>query len=126
MKHLWMKPEIEENNKNKIVCYVDSDWGGDTDTRQSTSGWIFFVDNCIIAWGSKAQKTVIMSSCTAEYVAITEAMKQVLYLRSIAEFSDIGILLPIRVLCDNMGAVFLSNNYDGKRTKYLETQYHFV
>ena len=25
-----------------------------------------------------------------------------------------------------MGAVFLSNNYEGKRTKYLETQYHFV
>ena len=25
-----------------------------------------------------------------------------------------------------MGAVFLSNNYEGKRTKYLDTQYHFV
>ena len=30
------------------------------------------------------------------------------------------------MMCDNMGAVFLSNNYEGKRTKYLETQYHFV
>ena len=34
--------------------------------------------------------------------------------------------LPITIYCDNIGAVFLVNNYEGKRTKYLDTQYHFV
>ena len=33
---------------------------------------------------------------------------------------------PIRVYCDNMGDHFLYNNYEGKRTKYLDIRYHFV
>ena len=41
-------------------------------------------------------------------------------------FLECRVTLPITILCDNMGAVFLSNNYEGKRTKYLDTQYHFV
>jgi len=72
------------------------------------------------------KKTVTISSCTAEYVAITEAMKQVLFLRNLTKFLRMDIVPPLRVLCDNMGVVFLSNNFEGKRTKYLETQYHFV
>ena len=46
--------------------------------------------------------------------------------KNIAQFLNCAVTLPIKILCDNMGAVFLSNNYEGKRTKYLETQYHFV
>ena len=32
----------------------------------------------------------------------------------------------VKVLCDNVGAIFLSNNYESKRTKYFDVKYHFV
>ena len=65
-------------------------------------------------------------STTAEYTAITEATKEILYVKNLLTFVESKVQTPIKLLCDNMGAVFLSNNYEGKRTKYLETQYHFV
>ena len=105
---------------------MDSDWEGDPRTRKRVTGWCIFLYGQLISWGSCGQKTLKISSTTAEYVAITEACKEVLYLKNIAQFLNCAVTLPIKILCDNMGAVFLSNNYEGKRTKYLETQYHFV
>ena len=84
------------------------------------------MDECIIAWGSKAQKTVTMSSCTAEYVALSDMMKEVLYVNMVCSFMTFNVLLPITIFCDNMGVIFLSNNLESKRTKYLDVRYHFI
>ena len=105
---------------------MGGDWGGDSDTRKSTSGWIFFVDECIIAWGSKAQKTVTMSSCTTEYVALSDVMKEILYVNMVCSFMAFDVLLPITIFCDNMGEIVLSNNLESKRTKCLDIRYHFI
>ena len=76
--------------------------------------------------GITRSKPVTISSCTAEYVAVTEATKEILYVRHLLDFLDYEYCQTVKLLCDNVGAVFLTKNYDGKRTKYLETQYHFV
>ena len=34
--------------------------------------------------------------------------------------------LPITIMCDNTGEIFLSSNQESRRTKYLDTKYHFV
>ena len=36
------------------------------------------------------------------------------------------VQLTIKIFCDNMGEIFLSKNYEGKRTKYLDIRFHFV
>ena len=67
-----------------------------------------------------------LSSSTAEYVGITEVCKEVLFIRNVATSLGLRFKLPIVIICDNISAVFLSKNNEGKRTKYLDTQYHFV
>ena len=37
----------------ELLGYSDSDWGGDLDSRRSTSGYIFLLENCPISWNSK-------------------------------------------------------------------------
>ena len=44
----------------------------------------------------------------------------------VASVLRFNFILPIRIYCDNMGALFLAKNYEGKRTKYLDIRYHFV
>ena len=44
----------------------------------------------------------------------------------VASVLRFNFILPIIIYCDNMGALFLAKNYEGKRTKYLDIRYHFV
>ena len=44
---------IEED---KMMVYVDSDWEGDPETRQSVSGWIIMISHCPVGWVSRGQK----------------------------------------------------------------------
>jgi hypothetical protein len=46
-----------------LIGYTDADWGGDMDTRRSTSGYLFNIGSGAISWSSKRQPTVALSSC---------------------------------------------------------------
>jgi hypothetical protein len=63
--------------------YSDSDWGGDYIARRSTTGYLFYVDKCLVSWVSKRQTTVALSSCEAEYMALKEATKEYLWIKAI-------------------------------------------
>jgi len=52
-----------------LTGFTDSYYAGCTDTRWSTSGYIFTLGHGIISWSSKCQLIVTTSSCEAEYVA---------------------------------------------------------
>ena len=54
---------------SKLVGYTDSDWAGSIDDHKSTSGYLFCLGTKPISWSSKKQKTVILSSVEAEYIA---------------------------------------------------------
>ena len=62
--------------------YVDADNGGDVDSRKSTSGYVYTFGGTAISWVSRLQKIVALSSCEAEYVAITEATKEMIWLQT--------------------------------------------
>ncbi|KAK9753456.1 hypothetical protein QE152_g2045 [Popillia japonica] len=48
-----------------LICYVDASWASDLNDRKSTTGYLFKVFNCLIAWNTKKQPTVSLSSTEA-------------------------------------------------------------
>ena len=50
----------------------DSDFSGNRDDRRSITGWMVFFMSVLIAWKSKAQSHVTLSSMGAELVAVTD------------------------------------------------------
>lgn len=63
-------------NANGVVGYVDSDYAGDLDKRRSLTGYIFTVFGCVVSWKATLQSTVALSTTEAEYMALTEAVKE--------------------------------------------------
>ena len=61
--------------------YVDADMVGDRDNRRSTTGYVFTVGGTTISWVSKIQSVVALSTTEAEYVAATEASKEMIWLQ---------------------------------------------
>ena len=49
-----------------IICFTDSDYASDPETRRSVSGYIIYAHGVPICWKSKAQRCVTLSSCEAE------------------------------------------------------------
>jgi hypothetical protein len=57
--------------------FCDSDWAGDPETRVSVTGFVIYLLDVPVCWRSKSQKGVTLSSTKAEYVSISEDVKEV-------------------------------------------------
>ncbi len=104
-----------------------SDYAGDKDTRKSVSGYVVYVNDALIAWKSKGQRTVTLSSTEAEYIAVTDLCTEVLFIKMLLETMGLEVELPIRLYADNIGAMFLAENAStSQRTKHIDVRYHFI
>ena len=72
-----------KTSKYELVGYSDADYAGSIDDRKSTSGYVFKLNNCIFRWNSAKQKTVSLSTTEAEYIALTTAIKEALWLNQL-------------------------------------------
>ncbi|KAK9080130.1 hypothetical protein SSX86_001805 [Deinandra increscens subsp. villosa] len=109
-----------------IQGYVDSDFAKDLDKYRSVTGYVFLLFGSIVSWKATLQGVVALSSTEAEYMALTEAVKEALWLsRFIAE---LGIeVADTCIKCDNQGAIALSKNgVFHERTKHINVKYHFI
>lgn len=59
--------------------YTDADFARDVDSRRSTTGYVFFLNECAITWRSHRQKTVALSTTESECMAACEGAKKVLF-----------------------------------------------
>ncbi|KAL0270911.1 UNVERIFIED_CONTAM: hypothetical protein PYX00_008181 [Menopon gallinae] len=116
-----------EKSTEGIVGYSDADWGACPIDRRSYTGTIFVLSCGAISWESKKQRTVALSSTEAEYMALTESVKEAIYLRKLVAELGFPELGKIVVFCDNMGALKLSQNaMFHSRTKHIDIRHHFV
>jgi len=63
------------------ICYTDSDWAGDTENRKSTGGYVFLIGGTAVSWKTKKQTTISLSSTEAEYIALSEATKEAMWMK---------------------------------------------
>lgn len=113
---------------NILSGYVDSDWGGsDNSDRKSTTGYLFkLFEQCTITWNTKRQASVAASSTEAEYMALYEAVKEALWLKSLATSINLCITKPIVIYEDNSGCISIASNpTNHKRSKHIDIKYHF-
>jgi hypothetical protein len=74
-----------------------------------------------------AQRGVTLSSSNAEYVAISEAVKEIKFIYYLLREIGIEVNLPITVKTDNVGAMFMAQSASsGIRTRHINTHYHYV
>ena len=62
-----------------------------------------------MSWRSTLQFTVALSTIEAEYMAMTEAMKEALWLQDLLD--DLGVDQDLlKINCDSMSAIYLAKN----------------
>ncbi|KAE8691518.1 Vacuolar-sorting receptor 1 [Hibiscus syriacus] len=129
LRYLW-------GTTNKALCfkggdtiltgYVDADLAGNVDIRRSTTGYVYTLGGTAVSWVSQLQKIVALSTTEAEYFAVTEASKEMVWLQSFLE--ELGKKQENNVLyCDSQSAIHLAKNPSfHSRTKHIQLRYHFI
>ena len=123
---LKLEPKMEGNQWN-LEIFSDSDFAGDKEKRLSVSGFILYLCGVPVSWKSKSQKSVALSSTEAEYVALSEAVKEIKFVAGLMKTLKVEVKHPLKVRVDNIGAIYLAENKNvSPRTKHIDTRYHFV
>ena len=105
----------------------NSDFANDKKTRISVYGYIVFFCGVPIAWISKSMKSVVLSTTEAEYVAVSEVVKEIKFFYQLLTSMGIKVPLPVKIKVENVGAIWLANNSGvSERTKHIDTRAHFV
>jgi Reverse transcriptase (RNA-dependent DNA polymerase) len=126
-KALKVEPKLDTNNIFFLEGISDSEYAGDKDTRISVYGYIVYFCGAPISWKSKSGRSVTLSSTEAEYFALSELAKEIIYLKQLIEHMGIIIGYPIVVRVDNVGAIYIGNNFStSQRTKHIDVRAHFV
>ena len=107
----------------ELGSYSDSTYASDPDKKVSVTGYIILLEGMLLAWKSRGQKSVTLSSAEAEYVVALETYQEMMAILQIIEFLDIKIKYPMNMRIDNVGAIYLANN---GRTHRVNIHYHFV
>ena len=126
------KLDLSKIENLDLKCFSDSDFASNRDDRISMGGIIMFIGNVPIFWKTFKHKCVSLSTMEAEYITLTEASKELIWIIHILEecknYNLISISLNVnRLLCDNQAAIdFSKSPIENSRTKHIDIRYHFL
>ncbi|KAE8677467.1 Serine carboxypeptidase-like 40 [Hibiscus syriacus] len=110
-----------------VSAFADADWVANVSDRRSVSGFGVFLDNHLVAWSSKKQKTVSRSTMEAEYKSLADNTAEVTWISTLID--ELGLKQHGKsvIWCDNTGAVAMSANpvYQSQ-SKHVDLDVHFV
>ncbi|MBW0461676.1 hypothetical protein O181_001391 [Austropuccinia psidii MF-1] len=109
-----------------VLCLRDCSinlWGGELE--QSQSGFMLKLGDAPILWDSKRQTMVALSTCAAEYIALSDSTQHLV--QAINQLTQMEQDFKKTILCDNQSAVqVLIHNLSRKRMQYLNRAFFFV
>ena len=111
-----------------MEAYTDSDFGACLDTRRSVSGAVLMLAKGAISWHSRIEEVTALGASEAEYVALSEVVKEVIFLRQVQEFMEPSMRVgAVNVFEGNEGAIKLATNkHASRRTTHIDVKHHLV
>ncbi len=84
-----------------LIGYCGADWAANKEDRKSISAYTFMLAGGPISWALKAQTTVAISSTEAEYIALSEATRQAIYVNALRKDLKLDTTQPLVIYIDN-------------------------
>jgi len=117
----------DEAEKGSIDAFVDADHGADPETRRSVTGYVFRMAGGAISWTAKRQSLVTVSSTEAEYVAMSFAAREAIWLRMLLDELGFAQRGPTLIRGDNQSALTLVKHPAfHPRTKHIGVHFHYA
>ena len=79
---------VESDEDLPIYAYADASHSDCPNTRRSTSGYVILIGKTAVAWMSKRQETVVLSTAEAEFVSACKCAQEICSIRMMMELLD--------------------------------------
>jgi hypothetical protein len=110
-----------------LMGFADADFAGDKLTSRSTGGWAFTLAGGAIAWSSRKQTTIALSSTEAEYMAECAASRHASWARSFLNELGFSQDEPTKIFVDNQPSMSIAEKpTHHAHTKHIRVQFHYV
>ena len=117
----------ERTNPLVLTVYADADWGTDPNERYSRTGIVCQLGANTVWWKSRKQNSIAVSSCEAEYMALFEGSKDIVWLRNLlCEFGMCQGHIPTLMYSDNQGSIAWATENSLRKVKHIDLRYHFT
>ncbi|XRB17904.1 RNA-dependent DNA polymerase [Pseudoscourfieldia marina] len=121
-----IKYNTNSNVPLKLIGYCDASWGDNHENRRSTSGYIFFLNGGPISWASYLQTTVALSTVESEVMALTEAIKEAIYIRRLLESLAQRKKAQLSFTRIQQSEALVDHPTSHRRTKHIEIRREFI
>ena len=107
---------------------TDTDYASKTTDRRSVSGGLIMCGGASVCWFSRTPKCVTLSTSEAEYVALGDAVKELLLLRQVWRVTLPSKVMPcFPVFEDNQDAVKLAQNpITNSNSEHIDVRHNFL
>ena len=106
---------------------TDADWAGDRSGWVSISGFVWSYSGGPISWSMKKQNCMVLSSTEVEYVMLTQALQEGIWLHNSLHQIGVPVPSPLLIATDNNGALSLAlNDSSHGCAKHIDIRYHFI
>ncbi len=119
--------EQSNDQQSDLIDYSDSDFVGLKDKGHSTREYVFTLVDETITHSSKQQLTIALSSCEIEYMILSKAAKEAIWIRRFLNELNFRNDQLVLIYANNKNAIdFIINSLFYKRTKHIEIRWHWV
>ena len=107
--------------------FTDSNYAKDMENSKSTSGYVFMMSGGAVAWSSRKQPIVTLSTTEAEFVAARACACQAVWMRRILKEIGHSQIEGTKLMCDNTSTIKLSKSLvPRERSKHIRVRFHFL
>lgn len=108
--------------RSNLLAYSDASFA-DCIASISTCGYVIRLFGDTISWRANKQTYVALSTCQAEYVAMSQACQEIMAINKSIVIITEKSLLPATLKCDNRAATICAQTSGGNRLRHM-TEVH--
>ena len=115
------------SDQNVVVAYADASFAESFSERRSTTGFVLCMNRGAILWRSKRQRLTALSTSEAEYVALSDAAREIIWSRRF--LNEIGFKQrdASQLYTDSQATQAIANSeFPPRSAKHIEVRYHHV
>ena len=93
------------------------------DKRKSVTGYVVYLEEAPVAIKSVMQRIIALSVTEAELIALVQCTQEMFFVKKVLESLGLAVELPMKLQCDNKGAVNLINGHSVVgNTKHIDVR----
>jgi len=119
--------DIDRGEELIIRGISDANYATDPETRKSVTGLIVYLEDAVVASGSKGQNSPALATTEAEFFAAVAAAQAMIHAMNVVTSLGFKVKTPMILEVDNKGVVDLANGFSvGGRSKHYDVKLFYI